>query len=189
MTKQANTKKLLAVLAVLLILRFVFVPVFEWQDETLAQVQQQKLQLEKAERVIERTEILQNSIDNLKGKIAAVEKNYYQQQSNNAFRLQIQQEMEKLFVEHNVKLKNFDWTNEVEGLVTQNRATIAFDGNTIDLTKLQLTLAQSPVIIDIPQWRAVIKRMKEDSFGKVTGSLVITFFSTNGQAQSRLAKN
>ena len=161
MQLQSKHKVLLSVLAVLLLLRFIVVPIFAWQDEKIAQLQSSQQRLTKAENVIERLPQITQELEKLQRSNQQLASYYSTETSMPAFKLKQQQQIEKLFESYNVQVKNFNWAADIPGVIDQSRANITFDGKTKDFARLQLAIAQLPTLLKVTQWTAHIAKKKK----------------------------
>lgn len=186
MQPQNKRKLMLSVLAVLLIVRFVVVPIFDWQQQQIAQIASQSKKLAKVNRVIDRLPQISQALQNLQQSNQALQSHYYKSASLQAFKLQGQQQIERLFKVHNLQVKNFNWVTDIPGTITQLRARISFSGKTKDLAMLQLALARQTKLLDIGQWTLRIKRMNDHSLGDVTGNFLLTAYYISPAQESAL---
>ncbi len=177
---------MLTLLFFLLVIRFIVVPVFDWQTEKITEITANKNKLTKAEQVISRIPKIEHELAKIKLSNGALELRYFNETSLSAFKLQLQQKIERLFSQHNMKVKNFNWVAELPGDVTQERANISFEGNLKDIALLQLALANLPKLFNIGQWSFQIKKMNENSLGNVRGRMLLVAY--NVIAEEKAAK-
>lgn len=177
MQVQNKRKQMLSVLAVLLIARFVVVPVFDWQQQQITQIESQNNKLAKVQRVIARLPEISAELDKLQQSNQKLQALYANQASALAFKLQQQQRIEELFKVHNIEVKNFNWVAEIPGEITQLRAKVFFSGKSKDLALLQLAIARLPKLLNVGEWTLQIRRMDGHSLGKVTGNLLLIAYN------------
>ncbi|SEK46974.1 hypothetical protein SAMN05216262_101434 [Colwellia chukchiensis] len=174
---QNNRKMLLLVLLVLLIARFVIVPIVDWQDEKLASIAANSNNLHKSEQVIARSEKIATELAHVKQLNQTLSDKYFQQANLNDFKLKLQQQLESLFSQHNLKVKNFSWVAHIPGDVVQERANISFEGEIKNVVALQLAMAQLPQLLQIIQWNFPIRNMSETSLGTTRGQLLVAAYN------------
>ncbi|MDO6426501.1 hypothetical protein Q4489_05720 [Thalassotalea sp. 1_MG-2023] len=174
-------KNLLLIVALLAVIRFVIVPIFEWQEEKIDDIDAKITRLDKAENVINRQAKLTTLLSDVQQSNEETEVLYHNFTSTNAMKLSLQQQVEKIFSQHSVKIKNFTWPNELPGNITELRAKVFFDGNTKDLAKLHLALSAQTKLFNIAEWTIHIRKMKEDSLGVASGSLVFSAYNLSSK--------
>jgi len=185
MQPQDKRKLMLVVLAVLLITRFILVPIFDWQQEQIDQIKEKEQRLVKTNNIITRLPQVELALAQLKESNQKQQARYFNQALSNTFKLQLQQKTEKLFSEHDLKVTNFNWVAEIPGQIMQARAKISFEGATKDFAKLQLEIAQLPKLLNIAQWTLHIKRMNDHSLGNIKGSIILTANNIAPEAEAQ----
>jgi ribosomal protein L23 len=185
MQPENKRKLMLGVLAVLLLARFILVPVFDWQKGKIAQIAEKEQRLIKTNNVIEHVPQINLALKQLNQNNNKQQERYFVEASSNTFKLQIQQKIEKLFSEHTLKVTNFNWVAEIPGEIAQARADISFEGTTTQFAMLQLAIAQLPKALDIKQWTLQVKGMNERSLGDVNGSLILIAHNIAPQTEAQ----
>jgi len=184
MQPQIKRNLMLAVLAVLLIARFILVPVFEWQQEQIDQIAAKAQRLVKTEHIVKRLPQINEALAQLKQSNQQQQVHYFKHDSMNRFKLQLQQKIENIFSQSNIKVTNFNWVAETTEQITQARARVTFQGATKDFVLLQLAMAQLPELLNINQWDLHIKRMDTRSLGKANGNLVLTAYNISPNVEA-----
>jgi len=165
----------------LIVIKFILVPVFSWQQAQLIQIQAKAKRLAKANQVIKRAPIIEQALSALQQKNNSLQALYFNQPSLNAFKLQLQQQVESLFAQHHLVVRNFSWAAEVIGDITEERAKISFKGTTKDFAQLQINLARMPKLLTIAQWDLNIKKMDEKSLGTINGRLLLIVYNLSSK--------
>lgn len=184
MKPEDKRKVMLGVLAVLLLARFILVPIFDWQQEQILAIETKQQRLVKTNNIIDRLPQINLALSELEANNLQQQQRYFEHASSNAFKLQLQQEIESVFTEHELKVTNFNWVVEIPGEISQARAKIAFEGTTANFALLQLAIAQFPKLLNIAQWTLQINRMNNRSLGKVRGSLLLTAYNITPQTEA-----
>lgn len=168
---------MMGMLAILLIARFILVPILDWQQEQITQITAKEQRLVKTNNILARLPQINSALEQLKQGNQKHQSRYFNQASSNTFKLQMQQKVEALFSKYNLKVTNFNWVAEINEQITQVRAKISFEGETKDFAMLQLAIAQLPKLLNIKQWSLHIKQMNEHSLGNANGSIVLTAYN------------
>lgn len=168
---------LLLVLIALVAVKFIIVPIIEWQDEKLVEIQTKERQLSKTISVIDREPLVNDALALVKNRTSKQLNFYYAEPSMDAFKLVAQQNIESVFLKQELKVTNFNWTNEIEGDISEVRAKVSFEGRTKDLASLQLELALFDKLINVPQFNVYVERMRTDSLGKARGTMTLVLYN------------
>ena len=179
MQPRNNRKIMIAVLVALLLMRFLVVPVFDWQAGKIAIITSNENQLSKSKQVITRIPLIKSELEIIQLSNAQLKSRYFNESSLNDFKLQLQQQIELLFSQHNMQIKNFNWVAEIPGDVTEERASIVFDGSLKDVTLLQLAIARLPKLFNIGQWSFQVKNMNKNTLGNVRGQMLIIAYNVS----------
>jgi len=177
MKPEDKRKLMLSVLAILLIARFILVPIFDWQQEQILSLEAKQQRLVKTDDIISRLPQINVKLAELKTTNLQLQARYFEHTSSNAFKLELQQKIEALFSKYELKISNFSWVVEIPNQISEARAKISFEGTTANYAMLQLAIAQSPKLLNVVQWTLQIKRMNSKSLGKVNGSLLLSAYS------------
>jgi hypothetical protein len=177
MAAKNNRKHMLMVLAALVVIRFVFVPIIEWQSQKVTLITAANKKLTKGQNIIAHAPQIERELNVLKVANQTIQNYYVKTDTFNAFKLQTQQKIEALFKQHQLQIKNFSWVAEIPGEITQARASIAFAGNVKDVALLQVAIARLPKLLNIGQWTLHIKRMNENSLGKGSGRILLIAYN------------
>jgi hypothetical protein len=161
-----NKPLLLAVLAVLVLAKFVLLPLSEWQQQQLSELALLHNKLEKTKRLV-------LSKEELAAAFSAVEKPYKtlaekvpQTSDKQKYRLEFQQQLESLLATHRVQVVSFAW---------QGDKPVA--GADISEARIELRLRGMPAdyvsaIADLQQQMPLFKT--EDVYYTFTGSVAPT---------------
>lgn len=164
---------MLYVLALLLIIRFILVPILEWQQTQIDSIKSKELQLSKTNHVIDNVAEMNEALQRLTNSNQEKQVRYFEQTSTNAFKLQLQQQVESLFSQYELKITNFSWVTDLPGQISQARAKISFEGSTVSFAKVQIAISQLPKFLNIAQWDLRIVGMNDNKLGKANGSIVL----------------
>jgi len=195
MQLQNKHKIMLSLLTVLMLIRFVIVPIFSWQDEKVAKIQNSKQRIAKTENVIARLPQITSALKKLQLSNKNIESFFTKKKSLAAFKLQQQQQIESLFTTHGIKVKNFNWAADIPGKISESRAKITFEGKTSDFARLHLAIARLPTLIKVAEWTANIKKKRKrkskkannnnsdnvKTLGTARGSLLLIAYNINPQ--------
>lgn len=176
-----NSKKLLLVLGVMLVARFILIPIIEWQDDMIAENESLSKRLTKIDNVLFNEEVIALNLSKVKNTNSALQQNYFIASDVEAFKLKQQQVLEQKFENHKLKIKGINWIANIPGDVSEHRLKITFQGKTKHLAQMQMELVQQSPYIDVTEWVIRLKQNNQTSMGLANGYVMLTFFSTDNK--------
>ena len=185
MQSQLNRKLMIGLLIALLVIKFVLVPIFDWQQEKISQIEITEQRLIKTQKVIERLPLIEEAFEKLQQQTTKQQALLFKEPTLNNFKLKLQQNIESHFAEHALKVNNFSWVAELPEQISEARAEVSFDGQMKDFATLQLAIARLPQILNILQWQIRVDRMDDESLGKVNGKLLIAAYNINSGTEEQ----
>jgi len=180
---QSKQRSMLILLTFLLVIKFVIIPILDWQQEQITKIQVMSKRLTKVEQVLERLPTIKVALKSVQEENSLLQEKYYNNTSINTFKLQLQQQIERLFEQHNLTVKNFNWVLGVKGKLDQERANISFRGKTKDFALLQIAIARLPKLINTAQWTLHIKKMNDESLGEANGTLILIAYNISSKVK------
>ena len=174
MNSLMSQRNLLITLAVLLSIRFVVVPILNWQSDMVVQNIAKHTQLQKIISVVENKQ-------NLSDRLAVVVDRKLQRQrlffsSGDNIKLNLQKEVESYFGRHNVKLSGFNWLIDDGEVPRVLRASLSFSAPTPDGIKALLQLSLADEFIRQVEWRFRFVGSGDEDLGSMGGDIVLEFY-------------
>lgn len=170
---------LLTFLAVLVVLRFILVPVLEWQDSKIATINQLEKRVSKAERAIKTKEFNEQGLTDLLPYQKQVNELFYPTEPENTFKLARQQWLETLLAKHQVQSVNLGWqgSGEVKDLpLLKHKLELQFNANMVDFPAFQLALQDNPQLLEIDSLMLTLKGQRKEKLGRISGKMTMLFY-------------
>jgi uncharacterized membrane protein YcgQ (UPF0703/DUF1980 family) len=170
---------LITILSVLVLVKFVLVPVFDWQNNKMEQITQLERKIKKSKDYIVRLPEMTAQQEQLTTVI-----NTYKEQTDTyndigRYKLNKQRQLEALFSQYNVEIKALNWRDEVS---TEQGISIPmylqFTGQLKSFINLKLDILASGSNIELEKFNLNIAGQLEKSLGRVNGNLTIVFSPT-----------
>lgn len=171
-----NKPLLLLILGVLFLLRFVAVPVLDWQDEAISETAGLQAKIEKSQAYIselpkmyEYKTQLEESLNDLKHSVDTY---------NDTSRYQIskQKQFEALFEQYKLTMTSTNWQDTVK---TDTGSTfqlqIQFKGMLRDFISLHMQINAMGPSVEVRNLGLNMRSQSETSLGSVAGNMVIVF--------------
>jgi len=171
---------LLSIIFVLIIMKFIVLPIFEWQDDKLSNIRLLEKKQIKVQQVLANQQEYIEANDNLFTIFNQVNSVFSHYKNESAFKLAQQKNIEKLLAEFNLKSQNIGWkgVSLVEQLQLQRfQVGIQFKGKSIDVINFIIALEKQPKWIDIIDFNFSIKGQKEGTIGRMDGRINMNMYN------------
>jgi hypothetical protein len=167
---------LLFLLGLLLVARFIFIPLVEWQENRVAVIEVKARQLDKIATLIDgaaaNEEMLVRSQENfsaLRGSLFADE---------DGVKLGLQQSIRSIFSKQKVTMSSFEWSHdEFTGPLRTLKATVLFHGNTEGMILSFMQLRTATKVVKISEWNQRFTQTAPGRLGTTRGSMVVEFYA------------
>ncbi|ODB36786.1 hypothetical protein BB427_01880 [Pseudoalteromonas sp. BMB] len=175
-----NKRGLLSILAILLVLRFIIVPVFDWQEQRTAEIKQIEARLEKSSLIVKNQQSLDTAKEEL-GKRSDTLKLFIYPAANEAdFRFQVQKELNEVISRHQLEVKNIGWLTRLEiesAALTRHQVRISVSGKTVNLQALLMEIDSKLNKVFVSEFKSTFKYLTSDSLGLSEATLVLAMYA------------
>lgn len=172
-----NRKLVIGTIAVLASLKFIVVPVIDWQNEQAAVYEKKLRQLNKGLSLLNNREELTAEIESWRAQnVQYIELMAQPAKSATSFQLAKQNDLDKLLEKHGLKAKRSNWLEHIEqGVVEEHKLELSLSGQLKDFISLVIEIEQASPRMAIVDYRMTISKMSPAShkLGNFSGTLVI----------------
>lgn len=175
---------LIALVIILCAVRFIVVPIVDWQTMQVADIRLLNKRIERAESALMQQTHNTEVLSELKRRVTNNKSLLYPYESENTFQLKIQQMIEGLLVQYQLKSTNIGWLRTEDILDYQAiryQLQIRFEGPMVYVPSFQLALEQLPQWIEVSQFTASLRYQSSVSLGNTNGMVVLDFFMEQAQ--------
>ena len=156
-------------------LRFVLVPLLQWQSEMIADIRGQAQQLNKLQALVESRVTLEAIQDQLNGFIVEAREDFFV--SDESTKLRIQRQIEEVLSAHEVDMDRFRWVSDEDSASIRTlRASIRYEGETASVVKVFWNLARLPQIVRQVGWTQRIIAQR-NNLGRSSGEIILEFYA------------
>ncbi|GGA98903.1 GspMb/PilO family protein [Agarivorans gilvus] len=175
MTLLNNRKLLVSILAVLAVLRFVVVPIIDWQNTKASEIESLKSRLEKSKALVAQSDYLQSVKQQVDEQLNNQQQVFFHGDADSASQLKQLQNVEKLLKARELNLRSSRWLGKLDhDSYTELRLEINITGELIHFIQFISDLETQPLPRRFVEWRVNIKGMTETEMGRLTrGSAII----------------
>ncbi|NTS76912.1 hypothetical protein HR060_08515 [Catenovulum sp. SM1970] len=171
---------LLYVLLALLFLKFVYVPVIEWQDRLIAKNYLEQKKIIKSQFAIDNQALIVASLDKMQQKREVLTELLFDFKKDNVFQLEQQQWLEQVFEKHEVEISNLGWqaSESIQRWnVIQHQVDIRFKGKVIDVKKIHLLINSQSKWVDLSEFNFRFSKKRKSNLGQITGRMTLYFYT------------
>lgn len=182
--KLLNRDGLIFILIALIALRFAVLPLVDWQQSKIADIQSKQVQLVKTfDLVNSRSDYQQLALklQSEKGNLAPL---FYEDTDDS--RLQIQKDIEQVFSVHNLTIERFNWVldDRADSGLRTLRVLVGFDGQLDGVMKTMLNISAHKKIARQVEWRQNLTKNRETDVGQSKGHVTLEFYAFNNLRQT-----
>tara|TARA_B110001469_G_C9618219_1_gene307958 strand:- start:365 stop:964 length:600 start_codon:yes stop_codon:yes gene_type:complete len=191
MNNWLTKNNLLVLVCVLLGVKFVLLPLLDWQAQKLGVSSSKARQLNKIEQVIVFADSYRGHVEQLKAHLVGTSAHLYENDSST--KLDVQRDIEKIFEEGGLDITGFSWvldTLDASGSYRVLRATVYFTGSVTTMMQSFWGLAISSRLYKVVTWNQQLKSSNQDPFGFTEGNITLDFIAVRaGFLQPKDAEN
>lgn len=177
----------LLVILLLIVVKFIFMPIIEWQNDVLNHVALQEKKLAKVERLIVNTELMKNALSKLHAESSVVHGFFYQDQDINTLQRAIQKDIEAKLKSNNIRINSAGWKKEVkkEGSeIVSMKLDLRVQGAADQLTAFFIAYQTMNTKFNISQLNMIFNSNKVHKNGRASANFSFEFFNVKNQVSS-----
>jgi len=180
---------LLIVVAVLLLAKFVYIPIIDWQDRTQANIIQQEKKLSKIQNILENKNLIVNENNQLTDALAITNQLFFDYQPPAAFKLSQQKKFEALLSENQLSLTQVAWEKsiDIDSLqVTHYKLGVYFKGGASNVVQFTSALEKNIPYLNVSDFVFSIKQLRGDYIGRFVGHIIVNLYVKRPMDEQRL---
>jgi len=170
---------LLGIVALLIIVKFIVLPVIEWQNTTVEANQGISKRLIKVKHILNNQTQSESMLARQSKKNDMVKMLFHEDTNPASFKLKMQQIVEKMLKDNEISITNFGWKKQqnIEVInAEENEFQIRFKGKLVDVITLMSKLEIENHLFNITGFNFDVKRQNKENLGYVTGRITIAIY-------------
>jgi len=175
--KLLSRNSLIFILVALIALRFAVLPLLDWQQSRISEIQSKQVQLGKTIDLVNSYSDYQELALKLKAEKAKLAPLFYV--DDDGARLLIQKDIEQIFSDHDVPIERFNWVldqREDSGL-RKLRVLVGFNGQLLAVMRVLLDISKHGKVARQVEWRQNLSNKRETGVGQSRGHVTLEFFA------------
>ena len=172
-------KLLLLITLLLIVIKFIIVPIFNWQSVQISKAESQQLRLIKANSIIAQKESFTLAADSASESLRQYEDALFDSEEINGFKIDKQKEISRYLKENNLTLLNIGWQPELQFLNAQlhrEQVRLNIGGETHNVAQFIYFIENHSKLVSVEQLSFNIRGLTPDESGTAEASLLISFY-------------
>jgi len=169
----------LSIIVVLLALKFVFVPLMQWQDSQINTVAMLERKIEKVESLLLSDNILNEQHLALSNALSNLERDIFNYQEESGFQLKQQKIVESNLSKNILKISSIGWQSTVELTelpLLQHSLEYRVSGKTNNVVKYITQLKAQDITPDIQALNLSFRNQKQGELGSVSARIRVSYY-------------
>jgi hypothetical protein len=172
----------LITVSILIVIKFVFMPIIQWQNSLLADIALLKNKSSKIELLLNNQHETEQLLSTYTAVLKPMAHIFNEKRPESDFKLAQQKWLESLMEKHGISIKNTSWqlVSTIESpKVKQFQLKVNFSGKTEDLRRIMQSLESQTPLVYVNDFLINIKKQSKTRLGSVSGSLTLHFYMKN----------
>jgi hypothetical protein len=174
----------LAVISILVLIKFVFMPIVAWQNSLLAEVELLEARKNKINLLVNNKSKTESRLKDYDNALKPMANIFNKKQLDSDFKLAQQKWLESVMESHHLSVKNISWelVSTIESpKIMQFQLKVNFSGKAEDLRGIIQSLESQTPLVYIANLIVNIKKQYPTYLGNADGSLTLHFYMKNTQ--------
>ncbi len=170
---------LLSIVALLVVIKWGYIPLSDWQNALYFEVKQKQKRLLKSSRVLEKSDLYNQQNIQLQSSLAIANDVFFNEQDDSLFKLEQQKFVEQLLSKSNLTLTRIVWENTLESVepkIKHYKMNVFFSGRATDMVRYVTELEQHKPYIEVSDFIFNIKKSHQAPLGNVSGNLTLNLY-------------
>lgn len=181
-----NKSLLLGLLGCLIVIRFILIPVFQWQNDTVSSLDRTLSKIIEMDALLEQRDAINEGITQLAPFEQQINSLYFDVDEDS--KISVQQAIEKKLSTHNITIKSIGWVYENISDEQEHWLDISLSGQLTDIVKFQHSLSEATPRIYVQSTKLRRLRSNQQTIDNVRGNIVLKIFFKKQSPPSEVTK-
>ena len=188
--KQPKHQLALGALVILIVLKFLIVPLFDWQNSQLAQLANLQKRAVKSQNVIINQSQINQAQQTINAQLKAVNSLFVDYQRESEFKLAMQQQIEQTIANNQLQINTSSWLPSItvaNNQLIRHQLRLNLKGKMRDFINLITLLESKTPKAELKSLNINLKGQNNESLGRVEGTVELAFYMhqapNTGEAQ------
>lgn len=188
--KQPKHQLALGALVILIALKFLIVPLFDWQNSQLAQLANLQKRAVKSQNVIVNQSQINQAQQTINAQLKAVNSLFVDYQRESEFKLAMQQQIEQTIANNQLQINTSSWLPSItvaSNQLIRHQLRLNLKGKMRDFINFITLLESKTPKAELKSLNINLKGQNNESLGRVEGTIELAFYMhqapNTGEAQ------
>jgi hypothetical protein len=177
--KQPKHQLALGAIAILLLLKFMLVPLFDWQNQQLSNlVNLQKRASKSHSAIINQTQMAVKQ-QHITAQLTAINELFVEHKNEAEFKLAMQQQIEQTIATHQLQINNSSWLPSIavaNAQLMRHQLRLSIKGQMLNFKSLVTLLESSTPKAELKTFNINLKGQNSERLGQVDGTIELAFY-------------
>jgi len=177
--KQPKHQLALGVLVILIALKFLIVPLFDWQNSQLAQLANLQKRAVKSQNVIINQSQINQAQQTINAQLKAVNSLFVDYQRESEFKLAMQQQIEQTIANNQLQINTSSWLPSItvaNNQLIRHQLRLNLKGKMRDFINFITLLESKTPKVELKSLNINLKGQNNESLGRVEGTIELAFY-------------
>ena len=177
--KQPKHQLALGALVILIALKFLIVPLFDWQNSQLAQLANLQKRAVKSQNVIVNQSQINQAQQTINAQLKAVNSLFVDYQRESEFKLAMQQQIEQTIANNQLQINTSSWLPSItvaNNQLIRHQLRLNLKGKMRDFINLITLLESKTPKAELKSLNINLKGQNNESLGRVEGTIELAFY-------------
>jgi hypothetical protein len=177
-----------SVIAILILLKFVIVPIFTWQNQQLSHLANLQKRASKSHSVITNQALIKASQQQVTAQLSSINELFITYQNEAEFKLTMQQKIEQKVEKYQLQITNSSWLPSIvvaNELLIRHQLRLTIKGEMLNFISLVTLLESSTPKSELKSLNVNLKGQSRSNLGVIEGTLELAFYM---KTQTNLAQ-
>ncbi len=177
--KQPKHQLALGALVILIALKFLIVPLFDWQNSQLAQLANLQKRAVKSQNVIINQSQINQAQQTINAQLEAVNSLFVDYQRESEFKLAMQQQIEQTIANNQLQINTSSWLPSItvaNNQLIRHQLRLNLKGKMRDFINLITLLESKTPKAELKSLNINLKGQNNESLGRVEGTIELAFY-------------
>lgn len=183
-----DKKLLIGILLFLVGIKFLLMPLFDWQDAKIEQIQRYNKQLNKGNFLVKNQQTMLETVNEIKQRSASLlNKVASKADTRVSYQLKVQKEVELLMEKYELRARSVTWLKSIKsGPFDEHRLELSLAGSFKNYIRFLNEIESVSPKLNIIELRANVSKMfpKRNELGSFSGKVIVSGLNANMEANS-----
>lgn len=178
-------KLLIVILFFLLAAKFIVVPVFSWQSESIEEISLLAKRINKSDSAVQNLPDIKLQLEVMDANLSILSQHFFAYEEENSFQLKQQKWLEQQLAANNLTVLNLGWQPLLplkKWQLLKHEVQLHFSGETLDLQSFLLDLEMQQRWINNHNFNYRFEQFDDKKLGKMTGRITLRFYMREAEA-------